>query len=181
MQYKSHGWRIGILDSVHKVPVSLTPSLTRRPFWSRGDQTDGPGTPAQMLDGRHRRTRRNSQNTEGFSFRKSLQKSEISNHISKRWITGLCSWSSVWDSTWPMQGHRQVQSLVQEDSTWHRANKPMHHNYSCVYNYRVCSLDPKSHHDWAHVPQLLKPLSPRAHALQQEKSLRWEACTLQTK
>ena len=41
----------------------------------------------------------------------------------------------------------QVQSLVQEDSTWHRANKPMHHNYSCVYNYRVCSLEPKSHHD----------------------------------
>ena len=41
-----------------------------------------------------------------------------------------------------------VRSLVQEDPTCCGATKPMRHNY------------------WAHVPQLLKPVHPRACALQ---------------
>ena len=44
----------------------------------------------------------------------------------------------------PMQ-RTQVQSLVQEDPTSHRATKPLHHNYS-----RPCTLQPvlhkRSHH-----------------------------------
>ena len=52
----------------------------------------------------------------------------------------------------PIQG-TQVQSLLQEDCTWHRATKPMHHN---------C---------WAS--------TLRARALHQEKPLKQEACTPQ--
>ena len=59
----------------------------------------------------------------------------------------------------PMQG-TQVRALVQEDHTCHRATKPVHHNYW------ACALEPKSHNCWAPAPQLLKPVSPRAHALQ---------------
>ena len=62
-----------------------------------------------------------------------------------------------------MQGTR-VQALVQEDSTCRGATKPVRHNY------------------WAWEPQLLSPRAitteacvPRAHALQQEKPLQWEA------
>ena len=44
-----------------------------------------------------------------------------------------------------------VWSLVQEDSTCHRATKPARHNYW------ACTLGPTSHDYWAHVPQLLKP------------------------
>ena len=50
----------------------------------------------------------------------------------------------------PKQGTR-VRALVQEDPTCRGATKPVHHNY------------------WAG--------RPRAHALPQEKSLKWEACT----
>ena len=59
-----------------------------------------------------------------------------------------------------MQG-TWVQSLVQEDPTWHRATKPVRHNY------------------WAHMPQVLKPACSRACAPQQEKLLQWEAHALQ--
>ena len=51
----------------------------------------------------------------------------------------------------PMQ-ETQVQSLAWEFSTRLRAAKPVHHD------------------GWAHLPQLLKPARPRAHALQQEHS-----------
>ena len=50
----------------------------------------------------------------------------------------------------PMQGTR-VRFLVQEDPTWHRATKPMHHNYW------ACALEPTSYNYWARVLQLLKP------------------------
>ena len=49
----------------------------------------------------------------------------------------------------PMQG-TQVQALVREDPTCHRATKPVCHNYW------ACVLEPTSHNYWAHVPQLLK-------------------------
>ena len=35
------------------------------------------------------------------------------------------------------------------------------------------------HNYWAHVPLLLKPKCPRAHALQQEEPPQWEAHVLQ--
>ena len=35
-----------------------------------------------------------------------------------------------------------------------------------------------SHNYWAHMPQLLQPVLPRARAAQQEKPSQWEACTL---
>ena len=50
----------------------------------------------------------------------------------------------------PMQG-TQVQALVWEDPTCHRATKLMRHNYW------ACALEPKSHNYWACMPQLLKP------------------------
>ena len=34
---------------------------------------------------------------------------------------------------------------------------------------------------WAHLLQLLQPVDPKAHALQQEKPLHWEVHTLQLK
>ena len=37
----------------------------------------------------------------------------------------------------------RVQALVQEDSTYRRATKPVHHNYW------VCALEPVSHNYWA--------------------------------
>ena len=59
-----------------------------------------------------------------------------------------------------MQGTR-VPCLVWEDSTCLEATKPLCHNY------------------WPHVLQLLRPMSPRACAPQQEKPLQWEACAAQ--
>ena len=60
----------------------------------------------------------------------------------------------------PMQG-TWVRALVWEDPTWHRATKPLCHNYW------ACALEPTSHNYWAH--------APRAHAPQQEKPPQWEA------
>ena len=62
----------------------------------------------------------------------------------------------------PMQG-TWVQALVRADPTCRRATKPVHHNYW------ACALEPACHNYWARVP--------RAHALQQEKPLWWEAHT----
>ena len=45
----------------------------------------------------------------------------------------------------------------------------MHHNYW------ACALEPRSCNYWTHMPQLLNPTHTRAHALQQEKPLQWEA------
>ena len=64
----------------------------------------------------------------------------------------------------PMQG-TWVQSLVWEDSTCHRATKPVRHNYW------ACTLEPTSHNYWARTPracapQQEKPPQQEAHALQ---------------
>ena len=66
-----------------------------------------------------------------------------------------------------------VQSLIQEDLTCWGGAKPMHHNYW------ACALETRSCNYWAHVPQLLKLMHPRAPAPQQEKAAQWEACTPQ--
>ena len=58
-----------------------------------------------------------------------------------------------------MQGTR-VRALVQEDTMWREATKPVCHNYW------ACTLEPESHNYWARMPQLLKP-EPRARAPQQ--------------
>ena len=52
---------------------------------------------------------------------------------------------------------------AQEDSTCHGATKPVCHNYC------TCALEPGNCSYWAHMPQLLKPTCPRAHAPQQKK------------
>ena len=51
----------------------------------------------------------------------------------------------------------------------------MHHNHG------ACALEPTNHNYWACILQLLKPIHPRTHALQQEKPLQWEAHILQLK
>ena len=66
-----------------------------------------------------------------------------------------------------------VRFLIQEDPTCLGTAKPMCHNYW------ACALEPGSCNYWVQMPQLLKPLSPRAHAPQQEKLQQWEACILQ--
>ena len=62
----------------------------------------------------------------------------------------------------------RVGSLIQEDPTCCGATKPMHHYY------RACALGSWNRNYWAHVLLLLKPASPRACAMQQEKSPQWE-------
>ena len=58
------------------------------------------------------------------------------------------------------------------------------------HKYRVCTWEPASHSVWACVPQPLEPTCSRAQELQllslyalepvwQEKTLKWEACSLQ--
>ena len=61
-----------------------------------------------------------------------------------------------------MQG-TQVWSLVWEVSTCHEAAKPMSHNHW------VCTLKPASLSYWACALQILKPMHPRAGALQQDR------------
>ena len=63
----------------------------------------------------------------------------------------------------------QIWSLIREDPTCSGAAKPMYHNYW------ACALEAGSPNSWAHKPQLLQPLYPRARALQQEQLLQWEA------
>ena len=60
----------------------------------------------------------------------------------------------------------RVWSLIWEDPTFLRATGPM-------YNYWACALKPRSLNYGS--------LSPRVHALQQEKPLQWEAYTLKLK
>ena len=74
----------------------------------------------------------------------------------------------------PMQ-RTWVWGLVREDPTCRGAAKLVHHNYW------ACTLEPVSHNYWARVPQLPKPVRPRACALQQEKPPQWEARALQWK
>ena len=66
-----------------------------------------------------------------------------------------------------------VWSLIWDDSTCHGATKPV------CYNYWACAVDPGNCNYWVHVPQLLKPKCPGAHALQTERPLQWGACTPQ--
>ena len=89
----------------------------------------------------------------------------------KKYLEGSLGGSVV--KNLPSNAGDTVQSLIQEDRTCCGATKPVCHNYW------ACVLEPRSHNYWAHVQQLLKPACPRAHALQQEKPLWWEACTLQ--
>ena len=60
-----------------------------------------------------------------------------------------------------------------KDSTCHGTTKPICHNYW------ACGLEPRKHNYWVHVSQILKTVCSRAHALQQEKPLQWEAHALQ--
>ena len=69
----------------------------------------------------------------------------------------------------PANAGARVRGLGREDPTCHGATKPMHHNYW------ACALEPTSHSDWAHVPQLLKPACLEPVLRQQEKPPQWEA------
>ena len=60
------------------------------------------------------------------------------------------------DKSPPASQGTQVQSLVQEDPTCHRATKPEHHNYC------ACALESMGRNYLAHVPQLVKPVLSRA-------------------
>ena len=68
----------------------------------------------------------------------------------------VAQWSRI---RLPMQ-ETQVRSLVWEHPTCHGATKPVHHNYW------ACALEPASHNYWARALKLLKPMRPRARALQ---------------
>ena len=59
----------------------------------------------------------------------------------------------------PMQ-ETGVRFLIWEEPTRHGATKLMSHNYW------ACTLEPRSHNYWTHMPQLLQSLHPRAHAPQ---------------
>ena len=72
----------------------------------------------------------------------------------------------------PAHEETWVQSLIQEDPPCDGATKPV------CYNCWAYAPEPRSHNFWAHKPQL-KPVPPGVHALKQEKSLQWEALSLQ--
>ena len=74
----------------------------------------------------------------------------------------------VQESACQSKRHR-FPSLVQEDSTCRGTTKPVCHNYW------TCALEPMSSNYWVHALQLMKPLSPRAHAPQQEEFLQRKA------
>ena len=65
----------------------------------------------------------------------------------------------------------RVLSLIQEGPICHKAAKPVSQSY--------WAQQPGSHNYWAHMPELLKPVCLRTHALQQEKPLQWEVHELQ--
>jgi len=56
----------------------------------------------------------------------------------------------------PAMQETWVQSLLQEDPTYHRATKPVHQSYW------DCALDPRNHSYWAQAVQLLKLTCPKA-------------------
>ena len=62
----------------------------------------------------------------------------------------------------------RAQSLVWKDSTCFGETKPVSAPQGLS---RV--LEPRNHKCWAHLPKLLKPKSPRSHALQQKTLLKW--------
>ena len=88
-----------------------------------------------------------------------------------QWWTGLPWWSNGYDSCLPIQGTR-VPSLIQEDSTYHRATKPLPsrtykpqllkpmHLELALHNKRShCSKKP-AHHNWR-VPCSTQPEEAR--------------------
>ena len=83
------------------------------------------------------------------------------------WASLVAQWSRIY---LPMR-ETQVRSLVWEDPTCCRATKLVGHSYL------ACALEPGNCSYWAHGPQLLKAVHPKAHAQQQETPLQWEAST----
>ena len=68
-----------------------------------------------------------------------------------------------WLSILHVMQRTQVLSVVREDHACHGTINPVCDNYWDFY------LKPKSCNYWAHMPQSLKLMNPRAHTLQQEK------------
>ena len=64
-----------------------------------------------------------------------------------------------------------VQCQIREDPIFYEAPN------SVCHNYWAYAWEPGSRNCWAHVAQLLKPVQPKACALQQDKPLQEEACT----
>ena len=74
---------------------------------------------------------------------------------------GLPCWSSAWESACQCRGHRF--------NPWSRkiphaigAAKPVRHNYGSLWSLAL-------------QPQMLRPMCPRAHALQRKKPPQWAA------
>ena len=95
-----------------------------------------------------------SDNKIGFQF-----------HLKILWM-GFPWWCSSKESAWQFRKHRFIPSPG--GSTCLGTTKLVHQNY------RSSSLEPRNRNYWAHTPQLLKPLCPRACSPQQEKPLQLE-------
>jgi len=65
----------------------------------------------------------------------------------------------------------QVWCPIQEDPTCRGATKP--------HSYQACALESRIHNYWPQVSQLLKPVHPGIHDLQQEKPPQWKPQTAQ--
>ena len=104
-----------------------------------------------------------SWHTQGGKFRLHRLKRLISRNLwthvrnTRRGTSLVVQWMRI---CLPVQG-TLVWSLVWEDFTYHGATKPVRHNYWAR------ALRPSGRNSWAHVLQLLKPVCPRAHAVQQ--------------
>ena len=83
------------------------------------------------------------------------------------WTSLVAQWLRIHLS---MQGS-QVQSQVQEDPICRRATKPVCHNYW------ACTLEPKSHNNWAHAPKLLKPVNQSPCSAIREATTMRSPCT----
>ena len=92
--------------------------------------------------------------------------------LSRMEISGASLVAQWWRICLPKQ-ETQVWPLVGEDPTCHWATKPLPHN--CW----ACALEPERRNYGARMPQLLKPVCPRAQTPQQEKPSQWEAHILQ--
>ena len=69
----------------------------------------------------------------------------------------------------PVNEETQVSSLIQEDPTCCKATKPVRRNHWAG------APEPGSCHDWAHEPQLLKPVAQEPVLCQQEEPLQRKA------
>ena len=92
--------------------------------------------------------------------------------LSRMEISGASLVAQWWRICLPKQ-ETQVWPLVGEDPTCHWATKPLPHN--CW----ACALEPERRNYGARMPQLLKPVCPRAQTPRQEKPSQWEAHILQ--